>query len=64
MAYWYEKDYCCASMVTQTNKYKLCKTTITKILTQKEYCRVIMNFKTYSKPYKTRRGMTIQKKIG
>ena len=40
---------------TQPNKYKWCKTTVTKILTQQEYCGDIINFKTYSKSYKNKK---------
>ena len=49
MAYWREKGIRKGGKVTQPNKYKWCKTTVTKILTQQEYCGDIINFKTYSK---------------
>ena len=52
MAYWQEKGIRKGGKVTQPNKYKWCKTTVTKILTQQEYCGDIINFKTYSKSYK------------
>lgn len=55
MAYWQEKGYRRAGKVTQPNKYKWCKTTITNILTHQEYCGDIINFKTYSKSYKNKK---------
>lgn len=55
MAYWHEKGYRRAGKVTQPNKYKWCKTTITSILTQQEYCGDIINFKTYTKSYKNKK---------
>ena len=55
MAYWREKGIRKGGKVTQPNKYKWCKTTITKILTQQEYCGDIINFKTYSKSYKNKK---------
>lgn len=36
----------------QPDKYRWCKSTITKILTQQEYCGDIINFKSYTKSYK------------
>ena len=55
MAYWREKGIRKGGKVTQPNKYKWCKTTVTKILTQQEYCGDIINFKTYSKSYKNKK---------
>lgn len=55
MAYWQEKGIRKGGKVTQPNKYKWCKTTVTKILTQQEYCGDIINFKTYSKSYKNKK---------
>ena len=55
MAYWQEKGYRRSGKVTQPNKYRWCKTTVTKILTQQEYCGDIINFKTYSKSYKNKK---------
>ncbi len=54
-AYWQEKGIRKGGKVTQPNKYKWCKTTVTKILTQQEYCGDIINFKTYSKSYKNKK---------
>ncbi len=45
MAYWQEKGIRKGGKVTQPNKYKWCKTTVTKILTQQEYCGDIINLK-------------------
>lgn len=56
MAYWQEKGIRKGGKVTQPNKYKWCKTTVTKILTQQEYCGDIINFKTYSKSYKNKKS--------
>lgn len=55
IAYWQEKGIRKGGKVTQPNKYKWCKTTVTKILTQQEYCGDIINFKTYSKSYKNKK---------
>ena len=55
MAYWQEKGIRKGGKVTQPNKYKWCKTTVTKILTQQEYCGDIINFKTFSKSYKNKK---------
>ncbi len=55
MAYWQEKGFRRGGKVTQPNKYRWCKTTVTKILTQQEYCDDIINFKTYSKSYKNKK---------
>lgn len=53
-AYWQEKGIRKGGKVTQPNKYKWCKTTVTKILTQQEYCGDIINFKTYKKSFKNK----------
>lgn len=55
MAYWQERGFRRGGKVTQPNKYKWCKTTVTKILTQQEYCGDIINFKTYTKSYKNKK---------
>lgn len=54
MAYWRSKGLNRGGKKTQTNPYKWCKTTVQKILSQQEYCRDIINFKTYSKSFKNK----------
>ncbi|MGI6746503.1 MAG: DUF4368 domain-containing protein [Acutalibacteraceae bacterium] len=54
MAYWQSKGLGRGGKKTQPNPYKWCKTTITKILAQQEYCGDIINFKTYSKSFKNK----------
>lgn len=54
MAYWQSKGLGRGRKKTQPNPYKWCKTTITKILAQQEYCGDIINFKTYSKSFKNK----------
>ena len=39
---------------TQLNPYKWCKTTVSKIVSQQEYCGDIINFKTCSKSFKNK----------
>ena len=51
-AYWKSKGLSRSGKKTQPNPYKWCKTTITKILTQQEYCGDVINFKTYSRSFK------------
>ena len=55
MAYWRSKGLNRGGKKTQNNPYKWCKTTIQKILSQQEYCGDIINFKTYSKSFKSKR---------
>ncbi len=52
MAYWQSKGLNRGGKKTQKNPYKWCKSTISKILAQQEYCGDIINFKTYSKSFK------------
>lgn len=53
--YFQEKGIRRNGKLKQPDKYRWCKTTVTKILTQQEYCGDIINFKTYSKSYKNKR---------
>lgn len=54
MAYWQSKGLPRGGKKTQPNPYKWCKTTVTKILAQQEYCGDIINFKTCSKSFKNK----------
>ena len=54
MAYWQKHGLDRGGKKTQQNPYKWCKTTVTKILTQLEYCGDVINFKTYSKSFKNK----------
>ena len=54
MAYWQKHGLDRGGKKTQQNPYKWCKTTVTKILTQQEYCGDVINFKTYSKSFKNK----------
>ena len=54
MAYWQSQGLDRGGKKTQQNPYKWCKTTVTKILTQQEYCGDVINFKTYSKSFKNK----------
>ncbi len=55
MAYWQSKGLPRGGKATQANPYKWCKSTISKILSQQEYCGDVINFKTYSKSFKNKR---------
>lgn len=54
MAYWQSKGLPRGGKKTQPNPYKWCKTTVSKILAQQEYCGDIINFKTCSKSFKSK----------
>ena len=54
MAYWQSKGLPRGGKKTQPNPYKWCKTTVSKILAQQEYCGDIINFKTCSKSFKNK----------
>lgn len=54
MAYWQSKGLGRGGKKTQPNPYKWCKTTISKMLAQQEYCGDVINFKTYSKSFKNK----------
>ena len=54
MAYWQSKGLLRGGKKTQPNPYKWCKTTVSKILAQQEYCGDVINFKTYSKSFKSK----------
>ena len=54
MAYWQSKELPRGGKKTQPNPYKWCKTTVSKILAQQEYCGDIINFKTCSKSFKNK----------
>ncbi len=51
-AYWHEKGIGRGGKKTQPNPYRWKDSTISKILTQQEYCGDVINFKTYSKFFK------------
>ncbi|MBQ4369564.1 MAG: recombinase family protein, partial [Oscillospiraceae bacterium] len=51
-AYWTSKGLSRSGKKTQSNPYKWCKTTISKILAQQDYCGDVINFKTYSRSFK------------
>lgn len=51
-AYWHEKGIGRGGKKTQPNPYRWKDSTISKILTQQEYCGDIINFKAYSKSFK------------
>ena len=54
MAYWQSKGLPRGGKKIQPNPYKWCKTTVSKILAQQEYCGDIINFKTCSKSFKNK----------
>ena len=54
MAYWQRKGLPRGGKKTQLNPYKWCKTTVSKIVSQQEYCGDIINFKTCSKSFKNK----------
>ena len=54
MAYWQSKGLPRGGKKTQPNPYKWCKTTVSKILAQQEYCGDVINFKTYTKSFKNK----------
>ena len=54
MAYWQSKGLNRGGKKTQANPYKWCKSTVSKILAQQEYCGDVINFKTYSKSFKNK----------
>ena len=54
MAYWKSKGLPRGGKKTQPNPYKWCKTSVSKILAQQEYCGDIINFKTCSKSFKNK----------
>lgn len=51
-AYWHKKEIGRGGKKTQPNPYRWKDSTISKILTQQEYCGDVINFKTYSKSFK------------
>ena len=55
MIYWEERGIKRSGKMRQPDKYRWCKSTITKILTQQEYCGDIINFKSYTKSYKNKK---------
>lgn len=54
MAYWQSKGLNRGGKKTQANPYKWCKSTVSKILAQQEYCGDVINFKTFSKSFKNK----------
>jgi len=57
MRYWQSKGIRKGGKKTQSNPCKWCKTTITKILTSREYIGDLVNFKTYSKSFKNKKRL-------
>ncbi len=57
MAYWQSKGLNKGGKKTQPDPYKWCKSTVQKILAQQEYCGDVINFKTYSKNFKTKKRL-------
>ncbi len=55
MVYWEDRGIKRSGKMRQPDKYRWCKSTITKILTQQEYCGDIINFKSYTKSYKNKK---------
>ena len=53
-AYWQSKGTGRGGKKTQPDPYKWCKTTISKMLSQQEYCGDVINFKTYSKSFRNK----------
>lgn len=53
-AYWQSKNLGRGGKKTQPNPSKWCMTTVAKIRAQQEYCGDIINFKTYSKSFKSK----------
>ena len=54
MAYWQSKGLPRGGKKTQPNPYKWCKTTVTKILAQQEYCGDTVNFRSTTKSFKNK----------
>ena len=54
MAYWQSKGLNRGGKKTQANPYKWCKSPVSKILAQQEYCGDVINFKTFSKSFKNK----------
>ncbi len=54
IAYWQSKGIGRGGRKTQQNPYKWKNSTIAKILSRREYCGDIVNFKTYSKSFKNK----------
>lgn len=55
--YWESKGIRKGGKKSQDTPCKWCKTTITKILTLREYTGTLVNFKTYSKSFKNKRRL-------
>lgn len=55
--YWESKGIRKGGKKSQDTPCKWCKTTITKILTLREYTGTLVNFKTYSKSFKNKRSL-------
>ncbi len=55
MVYWQSKGLKRAGKIKQSNPYKWCKTTVSSMLTQQEYCGDVINFKSYSKSFKNKK---------
>lgn len=53
--YWMKKGIRKGGIKTQENPYKWCKTTITKILTLREYTGDLVNFKSHTKSFKNKK---------
>ena len=55
MAYWQSKGLPRGGKIKQPNPYKWCKSSVSKILAQQEYCGDVINFKSYSKSFKNKK---------
>lgn len=60
MAYWQSKGLPRGGKKTQPNPYKWCKTTVSKILAQQEYCAgILLILRPALNPLRTKQGMLI-----
>ena len=54
LSYWFSKGLPRGGKNSQPNPYKWCKSSVSKILANQEYCGDVINFKTYSKTFKNK----------
>lgn len=54
LSYWFSKGLPRGGKNSQPNPYKWCKSSVSKILANQEYCGDVINFKTYSKSFKNK----------
>ena len=59
MTYWQSKGLPRGGKKTQPNPYKWCKTTVSKILAQQEYCGGLLILRPALNPLRTKQGMLI-----